>query len=435
MLVLSAVATLLALAIAGWTTAGVLGRFVTEGLDQRLDAQIAILATAVRDDGSIDRTRIEQRAGAMMLGPGWRWQIIGPDGTTSSKDFPVLDLPLRPPVEHGPPPPGPPAELREPDRPVPREGRDGEGPVHARQATIATRRGPVTLIAAAPSKVIAQPIRAALMPLLTIVAVLAVVFATAAVFQLRFALRPIMALRDQLGEIRIGTRSHVEEDQPAELKPLAVELNALASESVAALDAARASAANLAHALKTPVATLSLVVGDVPQAGAQIDRIEEVIRHHLARARTAAVAHRVRTSLKPVMADIVAVIGSLYPERSITVDVPPELAVSLDAHDLSEILGNVLDNAGRHSHSTVSVRAVAEGRHVTVSIEDDGPGIPPQLRERAMRPGIRLDETPMGDGFGLAIVRDLVALHGGSLELQESSLGGLLVRLTLLSAS
>jgi hypothetical protein len=56
MLVLSAVATLLALAIAGWTTAGVLGRFVTEGLDQRLDAQIAILATAVRDDGSIDRT-------------------------------------------------------------------------------------------------------------------------------------------------------------------------------------------------------------------------------------------------------------------------------------------------------------------------------------------------------------------------------------------
>lgn len=346
MLALSTAAALVALAIAGWSIAGILTHFVTEGLDQRLDAQIAIMASAVRDDGTVDRRRIEQRTSAMSLGPDWHWRIAGPAGTVGSADFPVLDpAPPRPPEGHGPPP----GALPLPAHPSPREGMDADGPVHARQAVITTGSGPVTLIAAAPSRVIARPIRAALVPLLMIIAVLAVVFALAALFQLRLALRPVAALRDQLGDIRRGARTRVAEDQPAELKPLAVELNALASESAAALATARASAANLAHALKTPVATLALTVGDNPQASAQIERIEDVIRHHLARARTVAVAQRVRTPLAPVVADITAVIGSLYPTVTITIDVAADLAVSLDAHDLSEILGNVLDNAARHA--------------------------------------------------------------------------------------
>lgn len=430
-LTLSAAATLLALAIAGWTTAGILTHFVTEGLDQRLDAQIALMASAVRDDGTVDRARIERRTSAMTLGSDWRWRIVGPAGTIGSADFPALDPPPPPPAGLGPPPGAWPA----PAHPIPRDGADGDGPVHARQATITTSRGPATLIAAAPSRVIARPIRAALMPLLTVIAVLALLFALAAFFQLRFALRPVLALRDQLGQIRRGTRTSVDEDQPAELKPLAIELNALAIESAAALHAARASAANLAHALKTPVATLGLTVGDSPEATAQIERIEEVIRHHLARARTVAVAHRARTQLTPVVADVTAVIGSLYPAAATTIDIPEDLFVSLDVHDLSEIIGNVLDNAARHARTAVSVRARPDGRHIVLAIEDDGSGIPAELREQAMQPGVRLDQTPMGDGFGLAIVQDLVALHGGSLELRESQQGGLLVRLSLLSAS
>lgn len=433
MLALSAIATLVALAIAGWSIAGILTHFVTEGLDQRLDAQIAVMASAVRDDGTVDRTRIERRASAMALGPDWRWRIIGPKGTISSTDFPVLDPPPLPPPpvgRHGPMPEPMPA----PSHPVPREGRDSGGHVHARQAVIATSGGSVTLIAAAPSQVIGRPIRAALVPLLTVIAVLAILFTLAALFQLRLALRPVMALRGQLGEIRRGTRTMVEEEQPAELKPLAVELNALASESAAALTAARASAANLAHALKTPVATLALMVEDNPQVSNQITRIEGVIRHHLARARTVAVAHRTRTPLAPVVADVTGVIGPLHSTLMITVDVPANLVVSLDTHDLSEILGNVLDNAARHARSAVSITARAEGRRTLVAIEDDGPGIAADQRELAMQPGVRLDEAPQGDGFGLAIVRDLLALHGGALDLREGKRGGLLVHLSLVSA-
>lgn len=428
MLVMSGVATLAALIIAGWAMAGVLSRFVTEGLDQRLEAQLAMMATAVRSDGTVDRALIDRRLGVMRLGPDWRWRISGPAGTIGSTDFPAFDPgPPRPPHPHPNDPIGDDAR----QAPIPYEGQDSDGRVHSRQAMISTNNGTVTLVAAAPSGVIARPIRAALIPLVSVIAIMAAIFTVAALLQLRLGLQPVLALRDQVGDIRRGTRESVDEDQPAELRPLAIELNALAAESAAALTAARASAANLAHALKTPVATLALTVEDNPEAIAQVERMEAVIRRHLTRARTAAVARRASTLVAPVVADVVQVIAMLRPAIDMRVDVPDGLAVSLDAHDLAEILGNLLDNAARHARATVSVTAGADGDRVSLSIADDGPGIPLAQRERAMQPGIRLDEAPTGDGFGLAIVRDLIALHGGTLDLLEADNGGLLVRLSM----
>lgn len=98
MVALSALATLAALAIAAWSIAGILSRFVTEGLDQRLDAQIAMMASAVRSDGSVDRALVERRIGIMPSGPDWRWRIDGPDGAIGSADFPALDAPPPPPA-------------------------------------------------------------------------------------------------------------------------------------------------------------------------------------------------------------------------------------------------------------------------------------------------------------------------------------------------
>jgi len=442
MLALSALATVTALVIAAWSIAGILSRFVTEGLDRRLDAQIAMMASAVRSDGSVDRALVERRIGIMPSGPDWRWRIDGPDGAIGSADFPTLDAPPPPPAPLPPgpaptPPPvpqPPPAVAPLPKAPQPRTGSDSGGTVHAREASITTSRGVVTLTAAAPSQVVARPIRAALVPLLSVIATLAVLFTLAALFQLRLALKPITALREQLAQIREGTRTAVDEDQPAELRPLALELNALSGESAAALQAARASAANLAHALKTPVATLALTLENDPRAAGQITRIEGVIRHHLAKARTIAVAHRARTPLGSAVADVVGVIRTLHPALTIDVAVPDALDVALDAHDLSEILGNLLDNAARHARSRIAVSAKAEDGRVAVTIEDDGPGIAASQRDLALQPGIRLDETPQGDGFGLAIVRDLVALHGGTLALAEGRWGGLLVALSLLRA-
>ena len=428
MLALSAGATLLALACAAWVMAGTLERFVTRGVDQRLDAQLAVLASAVGDDGAVDSVRLRERLAVLEDGPGWRWRIDGPRGRVGSADFPRLE-PIHPP---GPPPPPdappPPGAGR---GPRPQQGVDADGPIHARQATIATAAGTVTLTAAAPARVIAQPIRAALFPLLSVIAALAAIFAVAAFVQWRWALRPVLALRDQVAAIRHGVREQVDEDQPDELRPLAAELNALAAEGAAALAAARGSAANLAHALKTPVATLALTLPPDGGAATQLARIEGVIRHHLARARTAAIARRARTDLSATVADVAGAIGALHRHAAIAVDVPAGLIVAVDAHDLAEIVGNVMDNAARHAAGRVAVSAAAQDDAVLLTIADDGPGIAAERREQAMAPGIRLDEGPSGDGFGLAIVRELLTLCGGRMALGEAPGGGLSVAIAL----
>jgi signal transduction histidine kinase len=430
MLAVSAVATLLALAIAGAVIASVLGRFVTEGLDRRLDAEVLLLASVVDGDGHVDRDRLRARAAALQAGPDWRWRIAGPDGVIGSQDFPAL----------GDGPPGPPGPLPGPGAgpgPHPREGALEDGvAVHARELTIDTRRGPVTLTAAAPRDVVQRPIRGALAPLLIALAVLAALLTAALLVQLRIGLRPLRRLADEVAAIRTGRATRVDEDQPAELRPLAVELNALAADNAAALATARASAANLAHALKTPVATLAVDLRDQPRQAAQVARIDRTIRHHLARARAAAINRRTATPLRPAVTDLVTAVRRIAGEHApaVAIDIADDLAVAVDPQDVDELFGNLLDNAVRHATSQVMVAARREDRMVAITVGDDGPGIPPAERARVAQPGTRLDERGDGHGFGLAIVAELAALYGGTMALDEAPGGGLAVRLLLPAA-
>ncbi|MBZ6382459.1 MAG: HAMP domain-containing histidine kinase [Sphingomonas sanguinis] len=429
MIVISGAAILAALLLAGWGLASALEGIVTRGLDQRLDSEIAVLAAAVDSQGRVDRDRIAARRGLLEPEPGWRWRIAGPDGVIGSGDFPPLAAPHPPgpaPIAGGPPPaPPPPGGV---DQPHPADGRTEQGVrVHARQITIPSPRGPVTISAAAPRAVVARPIRAALVPLLAMLAGLGVLLAAASLIQLRLGLRPLHRLREEVAAIRTGERARVDEDQPAELQPLAAELNALAADSERALATARASAANLAHALKTPVATLALdLAGDPPRA-AQVARIDETIRHHLARARVQAGTVRAVTALAPAIGDLTAAIARLHADRGITLtaDIPDDLSVGMDAQDLDEVAGNLIDNAARHAHATVRVHARAEDRQIRLTVTDDGPGIAEADRIRATEAGTRLDERGDGHGFGLAIARELAELHGGRLILDQAQGGGL----------
>ncbi|MEJ8628797.1 HAMP domain-containing sensor histidine kinase [Sphingomonas sp. I4] len=437
MILMSGIAIPGALLLAGWGLAGALERIVTQGLDRRLDSEMAILASAVdlagahrpgpdREPAWPARTRTRlaladfragRRAGLRRLPP-----LAEPH-----PPFPGAPGDHRPP---GPPPPSPsPGPAAAPIAPPqPAEGRTEQGVrVHARQVTIPSARGPVTISAAAPRAVVAQPIRAALVPLLAMLAGLGVLLAAASLLQLRLGLRPLRRLRDEVAAIRAGERARVDEDQPAELRPLARELNALAADSERALATARASAANLAHALKTPVATLALdLAGDPPRA-AQVARIGDTIRHHLARARVQAGAVRAATALAPAIADLLTAIRRLHADRGVTLSsaIPDDLAIAMDAQDLDEVAGNLIDNAARHARATVHIHAQAEDRQIRLSVVDDGPGIAEADRIRATQPGTRLDERGDGHGFGLGIARELAELHGGRLILDQAEGGGL----------
>jgi signal transduction histidine kinase len=113
---------------------------------------------------------------------------------------------------------------------------------------------------------------------------------------------------------------------------------------------------------------------------------------------------------------------------------PDGLAVAVDAQDLDEMLGNLLDNAWRHARGAVRIDAVRAGALVRIAIADDGPGLSRDAAAAAMVAGRRLDERGDGHGFGLSITRALADLNGGSLTLEAVAAGGGLCAVLMLPA-
>jgi len=229
-------------------------------------------------------------------------------------------------------------------------------------------------------------------------------------------------------------------DQPTELQPLAAELNALIDQNGEQLARARLHVANLAHSLKTPLANLDLVIreeGADPDGTATqlIAQMTDRIRHHLGRARAGNLARTAHqpTLLRPHLDNIASVLSRLHADRSLTLhmQVDPDLAVHCEGQDLDEMLGNLLDNAFKWARSRIDIDARRLTGTVGISVRDDGPGLPRDRLETALTPGLRLDQSVPGDGFGLAIVQELAELYGGSLEFRQSDPGGLEVSLNL----
>ncbi|MDX5985782.1 sensor histidine kinase [Sphingomonas echinoides] len=440
LLVTALLATLAALAFAAFAIGTVLDRFVMHGLDQRLDAQIAVLAQAIRPDGSVERGRLVLAAPYDDPHGGWGWRIDAQGKTIASPAPPDLD------AMHPPPGPrfDPPALAERRDAHVRAlDWRDRHGPRHARSLTLATPGGPVRITASAPRAIVDRPLRAAMVPLLGSLLLLGGALAVATLVQLRIGLRPLAKMRESLAAIRSGAATALPDTQPTELAPLAHEINALLAENAAALANARGHVANLAHGLKTPLATLALALPPHDPDGAlraQVARIDRAVRHHLGRARAATPggAMRVATSLAPVLADLADALARIHADRPVTaaVTIDPALTVAVDRQDLDELLGNLLDNGWRWAAGRIAVTAArtAEGRFVRLSVEDDGAGIPPEARAAALAAGQRLDERGDGHGFGLSIASELAMLYGGTLTLESASLGGLAAIVTLPTA-
>lgn len=123
----------------------------------------------------------------------------------------------------------------------------------------------------------------------------------------------------------------------------------------------------------------------------------------------------------------------LHVERGVSIDVrvSSEHAVRCQREDLDEMLGNLLDNACKWARSRVVVESRAVEGGIVVTVDDDGPGLDASMRDAVLQRGVRADEAAPGSGFGLAIVRDLAELYGGSISLSGSPGAGLRARLQL----
>lgn len=436
----AAIAIAAALILAAFAIGHVLERFVMRGLDDRLDAQIAVVAAAVRPDGTFDDTSRIDVPPFDTKGSDWAWQVDGPGGIHRSASLGGNSLPL-PPDWRAPraPPPPPPADAGAPappvapamDRPRPLDGWDRNGRMlHYRVLTLDRPLGAVTIVAAGPRRIVDRPLAAAMAPLLVSLLLLGLFLALALIVQVRVGLRPLQRLRDHLAAVRAGAARHIDVAEPTELLPLVAEINALIEANDRAVARARGHVANLAHGLKTPLATLRLDLAEQDPNGAlraQVERMEGQIRHHLGRARAVeSSAAAAALDLGPHLADLVAALGRIHADRAIAaqLDVEPGLRVRCDPQDLDELLGNLLDNGWRHARQCVRIAARRHGRMARIEIGDDGPGMGDADIAEA-RKGVRLDERGGGHGFGLSIARELTELHGGTLDLARSDLGGL----------
>ena len=278
--------------------------------------------------------------------------------------------------------------------------------------------------------------------LLLAFSLLAIGLVGATAVQLRFGLRPLRNLQEQVASIRRGHSEKIEGSFPRDLSPLAGELNLLIASNRDIVERARTHVGNLAHALKTPLSVIINEVGDKSDAasimmGEQAALMRDQVGYYLDRARAAARSSVIGTvcEVTPVLRSLLRTFEKIYAERQIRFELAgmDDLRFRGEAQDLQDMVGNLLDNAGKWSRQMVAVRL--ELRHesdernlppmLVIIIEDDGPGLALEQRQEAMMRGRRLDETKPGSGLGLSIVVDLAASYSGSLELKESPLGGL----------
>jgi signal transduction histidine kinase len=275
-------------------------------------------------------------------------------------------------------------------------------------------------------------------------AAIGLILVAAGLVQVRRGLSPFQQLRSRLAGVRDGRNRRLEGSYPTEVQPLVSDLNALLDHREEIVRRALAKAGDLAHGLKTPLAVLAQEADRAEAAGQhelaasigqQVERMRRQIEYHLAHARAAAsgATPGARCPVAASVEGLTRTLLRLHADRGVAIDVDVDSGHSVrgEREDLDEMLGNLLDNACKWARSRVNVRSSSTNADIIITVDDDGPGLDPSMRDVVLQRGVRADEAAPGSGLGLAIVRDLAELYGGSISLQGSPMGGLRARLRL----
>ncbi|WP_313050672.1 sensor histidine kinase [Stenotrophomonas cyclobalanopsidis] len=248
--------------------------------------------------------------------------------------------------------------------------------------------------------------------------------------QVQFGLRPLRRLAHQLERVRRGQAQRIDTDGlGSEIVPLGEELNALLEHQQRMVARARTSAEDLAHALKTP---LSVLAAETDSAGTdwrttvreQGTRMQASVDRYLAVGLAA--DHRQRTGVAPVAQALCGLMARVHGERGVMFGaegIDETLQFAGARADLEEMLGNLLDNAGKWARQRVSISAASDEGQLRIDVRDDGPGLAAEALAQVTQRGVRLDEREGSSGLGLAIVGDIAASYGGRLVLENAEPG------------
>lgn len=311
----------------------------------------------------------------------------------------------------------------------------------ARTVRLLGRAQPVIIIAAEDRSLLDKDARRFGATISAALVLLGAGLIAAIVIQVRIGLQPLFALRREVADVRTGRAERLAGAYPTELEPLATELNALLAHNQEVVDRQRTHVGNLAHALKTPISVMMTEasrtrgsLGDLVTR--QTETMQRQVEHHLRRARAAARSQGPgeKTVVDEVLDELARTLERMFrdPQVQVEWDAADDLCFHGERQDLLEIIGNLMENACKFSRGRVRVAAVANGpTRMTVSVEDNGPGLPAERRGEVMQRGARLDESAPGSGLGLNIVDELARAYGGSITLADSVLGGLRVDVDL----
>jgi signal transduction histidine kinase len=410
--------------VAWWVLHGALHEAMRSSFEQRLAERAELIAarfTTRQDDAP---TYAEPRGGDDFgrIFSGWYWRVRGTPLEVQSRS--LWDAELSGVTEVAP------SRL---DAVGPREE-----PLFGIVRTLAREgRDDLRLEVFGPAAPVLDELRAFDRHLLLMLAGLLLALGAVSLAQVRFGLRPLARLRAALTAVEDGARERLGGGYGPDLDPFAGELDGLLERNARIVARARGHAADLAHALKKPLALLrgeADAARQVPSdlIRAQVQSVVQLIDRHLARAGSGAGESR-RVALRPRLESLTVLMRRLHANRRLQwqLDLPESLHWRGEPTDLEEMLGNLMDNAGKWARTQVRISAIDRQGQLLIRIDDDGPGLGEAQLAQAAQRGTRFDQQVEGTGLGLAICADIAGTYQGTLELTRGPLGGLRAELML----
>ncbi|WIO73283.1 ATP-binding protein [Porticoccaceae bacterium LTM1] len=249
---------------------------------------------------------------------------------------------------------------------------------------------------------------------------------------LRWGLKPLKTVAADLRDIESGDKELLSGDYPSEISPITGNLNEVISSEREQRERYRTTLADLAHSLKTPLAVMR---GHLEQRNEgsensvlfeQLNRMDQIVQHQLQRSVRAQTSTAGKVIVAPLAQRLCNSLAKVFAEQSPNFQLQIEKDVFFrgDEADLMEILGNLLENACKYGNGLIHLSARNDHKHLLLCIEDNGSGVPAGQHTAILQRGARADSANPGHGIGLAVVIDIVSSYGGSLQVNQSDLGG-----------
>lgn len=269
------------------------------------------------------------------------------------------------------------------------------------------------------------------------------------------ALRPIKEFSDKIEEVQAQnlSDSRIEENNVKELNKLGISYNNMLERLSDAFEIQRQFTANAAHELRTPLALMQVqldlynsashpgndadTLQTIKMVTEQNDKLNRMVKTLLDMSELQSVGRDDKIILDAIVEEVLADLEPLAVEKNIKLIGKCEDATMIGSDILIyRLVYNLVENAIKYNHplGQVTVTAYQRNKHVYLSVEDTGSGIPKELRERVFEPFFRVDKSRSrelgGVGIGLALVREIVRVHDGSICIKSGKTGGTIFEVT-----